>query len=658
MKGACRGALFTAALVAGSVFYFTSGEEPARSSAIGVGDADALSARYEQWRSARAAAGAGAALELPLGYVKGLSDRHSDARGRMTLDLAEGSLGVELEGLAGENPLEFWLVDNLPGPGHSVRPEPGDRAIRIGRMAVADGRARLETRLDAGRIAGFEIDLAVVTPAGVAPEEGGLLFGAPSLFQKLAFGGPARVADPSAETPEEPVLAGLLAGLVPSPAFADEHSGGPMQQLVDRGEELFFEETFAGNGRTCGTCHPAENNFTIDPAFIATLPDDDPLFVAEQIPALEENFEDPGMMRSLGLILENVDGFGDLENRFVLRGVPHTLGLPTSMGVDPTAGFPAEATGWSADGAPGGGSLREFAIGAVTQHFPLSLNRTPGVDFRLPTDLELDAMEAFQLSLGRQADIDLAALAMRDLFAARGKVLFSGEGRCNGCHLNGGGNFFLTPGVNANFDTDVENLVPSRERERRPVDGGFGTSPGTIETGFGTGAFNTPTVIEAADTPPFFHNNTAETLEDAIRFYRTSTFRRSPVSQALGGLSISLNQNDIEDIGAFLRVLNALENVRSASHMASRARDTGEDGKAASLLVLAAAETNDGVGVLLGARGGIGIHRTDAVQDLLAAANTLLTASGTGHPPTRRNLIDSALARLQAARAAMVNEVS
>ena len=47
------------------------------------------------------------------------------------------------------------------------------------------------------------------------------------------------------------------------------------QRLIERGRRLFMEETFNGNGRTCATCHPPTNNFTIDPAFIAGLPDDD-----------------------------------------------------------------------------------------------------------------------------------------------------------------------------------------------------------------------------------------------------------------------------------------------------------------------------------------------------------------------------------------------
>src|SRR5262245_19714215 len=81
----------------------------------------------------------------------------------------------------------------------------------------------------------------------------------------------------------------------------------PHEQLVERGREIFFNETFGGNGRTCGTCHPAENNFTLSPSFIATLPPNDPLFVAEFVPALRKNFENPELMRKFGLILENLD---------------------------------------------------------------------------------------------------------------------------------------------------------------------------------------------------------------------------------------------------------------------------------------------------------------------------------------------------------------
>ena len=74
------------------------------------------------------------------------------------------------------------------------------------------------------------------------------------------------------------------------------------------GRQLFLEETFAGNGRTCGTCHVETNNFTVDPELIATLPPSDPLFVAETNPALA-TLENPDLLRRFGLILVNADGF-------------------------------------------------------------------------------------------------------------------------------------------------------------------------------------------------------------------------------------------------------------------------------------------------------------------------------------------------------------
>jgi hypothetical protein len=138
------------------------------------------------------------------------------------------------------------------------------------------------------------------------------------------------------------------------PAFAQSRA------LIERGRQLFLNETFEGNGRTCGTCHPATNNFTLDPAFVRALPRNDPLFVIRSTPELAD-LEIRRFLRE-GTILENVDGFA---NPGVMRGVPHTLALRTSTDNG--------ATGWSGDGSPG--NLRDFATGAVTQHFPKTLAR-------------------------------------------------------------------------------------------------------------------------------------------------------------------------------------------------------------------------------------------------------------------------------------------
>lgn len=268
-------------------------------------------------------------------------------------------------------------------------------------------------------------------------------------------------------------------------------NASPQQDLVAKGRQIFFNETFQGNGRTCGTCHPAENNLTLDPAFIATLPPNDPLFVAEFNPDLKKNFENPRLMRQFGLILENLDGFADLDKKFVMRGVPHILGLRTS--VDSPQG---PRTGWSGDGAPGDGSVRSFATGAVIQHFTRTLNRIAGQDFRLPTDQELDAIEAFSLSLGRQQDLTLP-LPLKGIVPKRGQEIFldNSLGKCNRCHANAGANANFGGGSigNANFNTGVENLPDQPadlSGELNPPDDGFRTP--------GDGTFNTPPQIGRA----------------------------------------------------------------------------------------------------------------------------------------------------------------
>ena len=334
----------------------------------------------------------------------------------------------------------------------------------------------------------------------------------------------------------------------------------PQRKLIAQGRDLFFNETFNGNGRTCGSCHRAENNFTIDPAFIATLSDDDPLFVAEFNPALKEHFEKPELMRQFGLILENLDGFGDLANRFVLRGVPHTLGLRTSV-----QSQQGPRTGWSGDGAPGDGSLRSFAVGAVIQHFPKTLHRVAGVDFRLPTEEELDALEAFQLSLGRQDELALP-LSLNGTVAKRGQEIFNDPtlGKCFACHTNAGANGnpnIFGPGAgNLSFNTGVEDL-PDQPADLTgalvPPDDGFGTP--------GNGKFNTPPLSEAADTGPFFHNNSIETIEGSVAFYNGDAFNNSPAGQLLIGATgsgITLDATQVVAVAAFLRVINTLENIR------------------------------------------------------------------------------------------------
>ena len=432
--------------------------------------------------------------------------------------------------------------------------------------------------------------------------------------------------------------------------------------LVEKGRDIFFNETFDGNGRTCGTCHPAENNLTIDPAFIATLPQDDPLFVAENIPELA-NLENPELMRKFGLILENLNGF-DQEGFF--RCVPHMLSLNLTVG-PPSAnvmnGKFLEATGWSGDGSPLAfpgtgvtpefleengikldGSLKMFMQGAIVQHYPKTLARVPGQDFRLATEEELVALEAFLRSLGRKEELDLDSMEFRSAFVNEGKRLFTGEAKCSLCHVNAGARNFAD--INANINTGVEDVLARPAHIVDPDlmdDDGFGGNGNSS----GDGSFNIPPLVEAADTPPFFHNNSASTIEAAVSFFESQAFQDSQGGAAVQGISLDSSQKTA--IAVFLRAINALENIRLANEL-DRNIQQARFFKGRSMLKASIADTKDAIEVLTG---GEYVLFDDAVKLLKEALRVEKKARTVGIGK-RNKLLARAIDLREAAREAIL----
>lgn len=420
------------------------------------------------------------------------------------------------------------------------------------------------------------------------------------------------------------------------------------------GAELFFREAFGGNGRTCGSCHPAAHNFTLDPELIAGLDADDPLFVAEHDAALAE-LERPDLMRELGLILVNPDGFEDPTRKFTLRSVSHIYSLATSVTAPPiiaadgttldfTPSPPLERTGWSGDGAPGAGTLRDFARGAIEQHATRSLEREIYADFLPALDAQLEQLERYQRSVGRMNELDLTGVALVDPGAERGRLSYVGgpARRCNTCHSNAGANNVVTEvdtGAtftgNFAFTAGHEFARPPVLTERRiPIDGGFGTEPldingdGVVDM-FGRGAFSSQPLIEAVDTGPFFHTHGAAEIEDAIRFYTGPVFGTSPSGRlgppGIPGGAIALTEEEVSDLGRFLRVLNAAFNIQlalprvQAAHQITHAYGNRYISIQRGLIELARVEVSDALDVL-GAVSDLGLD----AQDLLAQADRSL----------------------------------
>jgi hypothetical protein len=618
-------------------------------------------------------------LTLSLSNLRGLSREAVNAGGRVTVNLATGTVSSDVQLLPADGTFELWLIDNKPGAGHSAFAQEGDDLMKVGAYAPSAGGQTLSISLGPSVFTNFFPDRAFVVRSGESPVDGFVLTGPSSLFVRLRHRQVRFVDD-----------AGAPLGFDPAAAATAEAS---IVRLIADGRRLFVNEKFDGNGRTCATCHVESNNFTVDPALIATLPSNDPLFVAETNPALA-TLESSDLLRRFGLILVNADGF-DPSRGFVFRGTQNVQALANSMAPqDPAAGLdfstngrnpnPPERLGWGNDGPP----LRDFALVAIAQHAPTTMARVPGADFRVPTDEELDALAAYQLALGRQEDFDLPTLELKSALATTGKTLYLDTGKffepghknCNACHLNGGGTtgmafdptipMDVTPrGFNIGSATNA-NETPLALTLGLPRDGGFGQVP-TVFGSFGNTEdppppfphleveeFNSPPVVESADTGPFFHNHTESDLENAVAFYGSDAFKKSIVP-ILIPVEISADPNDPEvlAIAAFLRVLNGLENIRSSIEVAERGRTMTRAADQRDLARLSLAETVDALEVL--SQGAFATQSEPAVRSarirLQAARAALELAKRLGVRWAIDELLGLAVQQLRVARAALAN---
>ncbi len=625
------------------VFSFLLPQDKNSAPVTGKGNVAALMKNYQRWQHQQGDHLAGE-LNLDLVAIEDLLNKsvNKNSRGRLSIDLYSGKTGFQASGLEAGEDYQLVLEGRLKSAAGEALKKP------LGAIKEIDGNWFLEGELQISQWDDFALSRAVVLAASSREP---VMQGSLSLFQKAYYANYTR--NQLALTAEQQQQSEhFLSFLLPDKAYAAQSNfdlADILGERVAKGRALFLNETFDGNGRTCGTCHPPENNHTIDPKFIATLNADDPLFVHETNPALAE-LENSKLMRQFGLILTNLDGF---DRPPVFRGVPHTLALATSITPEEEheGQFLVHTLGWSGDGSPGDGSLRSFTLGAIIQHMPKTMNRQPGVDFRLANDEELDAIEAYMLSLGRTEDPDLDEMRFASPLVQRGLELFhskeEGTGQCKGCHLNGGANS-STSFQNGNRDTGVENMPDNPARivwKKLAVDAGFGQDiklecgPGQIHPCFGNGEFNMTTVIEAADTAPFFHNNSVNTIEEAVAFYNSQAFHASPGanpadpsdSESVCERCIHLEPTQITAVGLFLRTLNAMENIRNSNYLANQALQlNARDRK--EMLKLAIADTEDAIEVL---EGGAVIANYESVNLLKEAL--LLLKKGMVLPGVKAN---------------------
>jgi hypothetical protein len=186
----------------------------------------------------------------------------------------------------------------------------------------------------------------------------------------------------------------------------------------------------------------------------------------------------------------------------------------------------------------------------------------------------------------------VTVLGFRDATAQRGQALATSQstgGKCSSCHFELQAN---TPNLNENFNIGTDERVSDL-----PFDDGFRQPLQTPIAQFipntgvpGIKLFNVAPLIEAADTAPFFHNNSAATIEDAVQHYTSSFFANSPGSTLVNG--IQLTDPQVQDIANFLRELNALENIRQVRKRMQFVHDNRSSGNT-TILKTAQRDTQD-----------------------------------------------------------------
>ena len=346
---------------------------------------------------------------------------------------------------------------------------------------------------------------------------------------------------------------------------------------VREGKRLFESETFGGNGRTCRTCHSvttgtvspndAEQLFKVHPQ--------DPLFVADG--SDDGNGNGTTRIRTHATILMRIPlppsiklGSDLSATHFtVRRGIPTTLNTPAT---DPVLMLDGRQP-----------DLQSQALGAIRDHARATVTPTVG---------ELDQIKAFQLTNEFFSSSEVR------LFAAggpppvlprgntesekRGRRFFEDEidfvdakhGLCAGCHsgpMLNQTNQFLQIILGVPRGTRFQNILVSElnvignpvqefifnrgtPNERRVFSPDIGRSAITgvsdVDdlTFSNFAAFKIPQLRGIRDTGPYFHDNSAKTLEDVMRHYAT-------FFAIVTANDIILTPQDQADVVAFMKLL-------------------------------------------------------------------------------------------------------
>jgi cytochrome c peroxidase len=382
----------------------------------------------------------------------------------------------------------------------------------------------------------------------------------------------------------------LIASLLLSATLGNMAGTAPAAQpatFKPSGETLFDKETFGGNGRSCATCHTATTGtFSIEEAQARFLKDpNDPLF--RQPDSDNLGGQTYNRLLATGTIKIDVPLASNVRllDDPAARTVKVFRATPTVKNVTTLVPF------LMADGRESSSDLQHQALSAIHQHTQNTVE---------PTQSQLDAIAAFE----RSDERFFSSKALQQFANGgpppklpkgstpserRGREFFNPNRQCGICHsgpmldTSSDFDFLRAPGshfhfvgagfqlgpVDQAFEPDGSlvmepgNPNPNRPFEFTMPDGSknviiapdLGRALITGDPDNDEYVFKIPTLWGIKDTTPYFHDNSARTLEDVMDHYnRLFQFIDSqfpPDQQFFGQMS----DQDIADIVAFLKLL-------------------------------------------------------------------------------------------------------
>jgi cytochrome c peroxidase len=330
------------------------------------------------------------------------------------------------------------------------------------------------------------------------------------------------------------------------------------------GERLFFEETFHGNGRTCGTCHSKETG-TLNP---------------QQVNALFQRDPNGPLFRGDGADSPGSDTFDRIRANASIRVV---LPLPANVSI---VGSPARTIALQR-GIPT--TMNTPALDPVLMYDGRAPNLTAQAEDAILGHAESSAVTADQLNLIADFEKSLFNDGRLKTFAAagvvpelprgntpselRGRVFFTDDNPVNGnpprlrcvhCHTGPMLNE-TSPGLQVLFGVPIGErftnaLVPELNPGNLPVYTFRFTNPdGTttdvttpdpgraLQTGDPVTAnrFKIPTLWGATKTAPYFHDNSALDVPAMLRHY----------DNVFNVAGTDLTEQDMLDIAAYMKLL-------------------------------------------------------------------------------------------------------